>query len=370
MDDRREVRALAIDDEEESRTTLKRLNKYGVQCDVISPPKPGAFPEEIFARIKRDEIDVVLLDFRLDDQALPDEMPVSYRGGMLAAAVKEKLPVPIVLVTTEEKRREYVADNPRIRNLFDHTLLKSQIGGRPKERRRAGVQIIDLAIGFRRIRTSIDHADSIREREKAVCHLLSVDRAELGRLEASLQAAVPKKTAEFASWLLQGVLCYPGPLLDADEARSRLGLTERAFAKKKVRDWADRARYKGVFGKLRPCWWENRLLNLLQTAAGDHSFGEAKARAAAIARECGESGLSAARCTHCNKGLVQRTCYVCKKAVDATHHLVARVDDRPAWALPAVVCFRCIATGRDEEDQSIRYGPGSGHLIAELKGTE
>ncbi len=370
MDDRREVRALAIDDEDGSRTTFERLNRYGVRCDAIAPPKPEAFHEEIFRRIERDQIDVVLLDFRLDDQALPNDAPVSYRGGMLAAAIKERLLIPIVLVTTEEKLREHVADNPRIRGLFDHTLLKPQIGGRPKERKSAGAQIIDLARGFREIRASMERADSARELEKAVCHLLGISSDELGRLEESLQATVPKKTAELANWLLQDLLRYPGPLLDADEARSRLGLTEGAFAKEKVRDWAEGARYKGVFGELHPRWWEGRLLALLQTAAGDDCFGEAKARAAAIARQCGLSGLTAARCAHCEKGLVQRTCHVCKRAVDASHHLVARVDDRPAWALPAVVCFRCIKTGRDEKDPPIRYGPGSRHLVAELKGTE
>ncbi len=370
MDDRREVRALAIDDEDGSRMTLERLNRYGVRCDAIAPPKPEAFHEAIFRRIERDHIDIVLLDFRLDDQALPNDAPVSYRGGMLAAAIKEKLLVPIVLVTTEEKLREHVADNPRIRGLFDHKLLKSQIGGRPKERQVAGAQIIDLARGFREIQASIERAKGAREPEKAICHLLGISSDELSRLEEGLRATVPKKTAELASWLLQGLLLYPGPLLDADEARSRLGLTKGAFAKERVRDWASGARYKGVFGELHPRWWEGRLLALLQTAAGDASFGQAKARAAAIARACGESGLTAARCAHCEKGLVQRTCHVCRKSVDASHHLVARVDDRPAWALSAVVCFRCIKTGRDEEDPSIRYGPGSRHLIAELKGTE
>ncbi len=371
MDDRREVRALAIDDEGGSRTTLERLKRYGVRCDAIAPPRPEAFHEEIFTRIERDHIDIVLLDFRLDDQALPDDVPVSYRGGMLAAAIKERLLIPIVLVTTEEKLREHVADNPRIRGLFDYTLLKSQIGGRPKVRKSAGAQIIDLARGFREIRASLDRAASVSELEKAICHILGINSDELGRLEESgVEETVPRRTAELASWLLQDLLCYPGPLLDADEARSRLGLTKNAFAKEKVRNWADGARYKGVFGELHPRWWEGRLLALLQKAAGDDCFGEAKARVAAIARECGESGLTAARCAHCHKGLVQRTCHVCKAAVDATHHLVARVDDRPSWALPAVVCFRCIRTGRDEEDSSIRYGPGSRHLIAELKGTE
>ncbi len=370
MNEQRKVHALAIDDEEESRTTLERLNRYGIKCDAIPPPAPGDFPVEIFERIQRDRIDVVLLDYRLDDEAPSGDKPVSYRGGMLAADIKEKLPIPIILVTTEEKRREYVADNPRIRNLFDHTLLKSQIGGRPKERKLAGAQIIDLARGFGMIQTELAPGGSVSESSEAACNLLGVDAEELGLLEEQLRATVPAKAAVFASWLLQGLLYYPGPLLDADEARSRLGLAERSFAKKKVRDWADRARYKGVFGELHPRWWESRLLDLLQAAAGDHSFGESNARAEAIAQDCGESELTAARCTHCNKGLVQRTCHVCKKAVDATHHLVARVDDRPVWAMPAVVCFRCIKTGRDEQDSAIRYGPGSGHLIAELKGLE
>ena len=370
MDDRREVRALAIDDDDESRTTLERLSRYGVQCTAIPPPRADAFPEEIFARIEQEEIDVVLLDFRLDDQAPPEDTPVSYRGGMLAAAIKEKLPIPIVLVTTEEKLREYVTDNPRIRSLFDHTLLKSQIGGRPRERQRAGTEITDLAKGFRQIRHALHHPGSAEKSKQAVRDLLNIDSQEFSRLEERLRVPVPVKTAEFASWLLQGLLIYPGPLLDGDEACSRLGLTRKAFAKEKVQAWAAGARYQGVFGELHSRWWEGRLLTGLQKAAGDESTGKAQKRAAAIARECGEGSLAAARCSWCREGLVQRACHLCREAVDTTHHLVARVDERPGWALPAIVCFRCIATGLDEGIPSIRYGPGSRHLIAELKGLE
>ena len=370
MDDRREVRALAVDDDDESRTTLERLSRYGVRCDAVPPPKADALPEQILARIERDEIDVVLLDFRLDDQALSGDAPVSYRGGMLAAAIRERILIPIVLVTTEDRLREYVADNPRIRSLFDFTLLKSQIGGRLSERKSAGIQIIDLARGFRSIRCILeDHPRKAKESAKAICHLLDINEGELSDLEEHLQKDVPTKGPEFASWVLQSLLSYPGPLLDSDEVRSRLGLTSGAFARKRVQDWADVSRYRGVFGELHPRWWERRLLAQLQAAAGNESFGSARQRAVAISKECGERSLPAARCSWCNQGLVQRTCALCKKAVDATHHLVARLDDRPAWALPAIVCFRCIATGRDE-DLSIRYGPGSSSLINEIKGLE
>jgi CheY-like chemotaxis protein len=367
MSERRGVRALAVDDEDESRTTLERLSGYGFRCTAIPPPKPEGFKEEIFARIERDAIDVVLLDFRLDDQSLPEDTPVSYRGGMLAAALKERLLTPIILVTTEEKLREHVTDNPRIRNLFDHTLLKSKIGGRREERQAAANQIIDLAEGFRRIRDAFDDPGSEAKARKAVCGLLGIDGKGIDRLEERLRASVPTKTAELANWLLQSLLRYPGPLLDEGEARSRLGLTQDSFGKESVQGWAEAARYHGVFGRLHPRWWEGQILTRLQEAAGDATFSEASKRVSAIAAACGERGLTAARCTWCEEELVQRTCHVCRGAVDATHHLVARVDERPPWALPAVVCFRCIATGRDEQIAAIQFGPGSRSLIDELK---
>ncbi len=367
MDERRDVRALAIDDDEEGRTTLERLGRYGVECIATPPPRADTFPEEIIGRIERKQIDVVLLDFQLDDQSQPGEHPVSYRGGMLAAAIKEKLPTPIVLVTTEEKLSEFVADNPRIRSLFDHQLLKSQLSGSHEERKKAAAEIKDLATGFRRIRQALDSTGDAKKSRAAARALLDIDQEELTRLEERLQAPVPLKPVEFASWLLQGLLIYPGPLLDAGEARSRLGLSERAFANENVQDWADEARYKGVFGELHRRWWEGQLLICLQRAAGDRSFGNAQNRAEAIAKECGERDLPAAQCTWCEKGLVQRTCHVCRKAVDTTHNLAARVDERPTWALPAIVCFRCIETGRAENIPCIRYGPGSIQLIDELK---
>lgn len=370
MTEPRKTRVLAVDDDAASRKTFKRLEKYDIQCHAMAPPASGKLDEEILETIDQEGFEIVLVDYRLDDQSRDGEMPVSYRGGRLAAAIKEKHQIPIVLVTTEEKHREYVADNPRIRGLFDHTLLKSQFG-RPREREAAARQIIDLAKGFQQILRALEEPlDEIEPRRK-VARLLGLDVDSMEKLEERLRVAIPTKPAELASWLLQRFLVFPGALLDADEARSRLGLTKEAFDREKVKAWIATARYEGVFHELHPRWWEGKLLNHLRKTAGEEgASGKAQTRTQAIAEACGEEGLATASCTYCGGGLVQRTCHLCRGAVDATHHLVARVDERPAWAFPAVICFQCIATGRDEEDPSIRYGPGSRSLVEELKGMD
>lgn len=361
------VRALAIDDDPQALQTFRRLEKHGIECRAILPPRPEVFPAEIFQPIEQGKIDVVLVDFILDAESGQGEKPASYRGGMLAAAIKERFPeTPIVLVTTEEKHRRLVKESPKVRELFDHLLLKSEISGRPAQRTRAVSQIRALAEGFRRIREALRRPPEA-DPWKPLQRLLGIDSEHLEKLADRLGGSAPQAQADAVNWLLGELLAHPGPLLDAAEARSRLGLTSDSFEKESVQRWAESARYHGVFAELHPRWWESGLFELLKRDAGDAAFGEAVKRAAAIAAACGEKKLQAARCRWCGRGLVQRTCHVCKESVDATHHLVARVDARPVWALPAVVCFSCIATGRAEQDPAIRFGPGAHGLVEELK---
>ena len=170
------IRALAVDDDPDDRQTMIRLGRYGVECTAIPPPHPAEFRKSVFKLIDDGTVDIVLLDFRLDDQSTAGSGPASYRGGTLAAAIRERYPeTPIVLVTTEEKRKEYVEGNPGVRGLFDHTLLKSTIGGRGQCRQTAAHEIVDLATGFRRIREAL----ASPRPEGAARQLLGIDNGEL-----------------------------------------------------------------------------------------------------------------------------------------------------------------------------------------------
>lgn len=96
--------------------------------------------------------DIVLLDYRLDDRAEDRVMTVNYRGGTIAAALKEQLPhIPLVLVTTADKFEASLEHNARVKRLFDLTVLKENLLTPLEQRSLIANDIKDLAIGYRRV---------------------------------------------------------------------------------------------------------------------------------------------------------------------------------------------------------------------------
>lgn len=355
-----EARAIFVDDDESARKDVERLGKYGLDCRTMSPPAPNDLDSELLAPIRDGEVDVVLLDYRLDDMPSEGGLAVSYRGGMLAAAVRELDPgIPIVLVTTEEKLRSFVDRTPSIRELFDWQLSKGWLQRGVEERRRIADQLIDLARGFRMIDEAVTrHVDE--QLYGALRDVLALDEGEAEVLDGLL---VDVATPKVARWLLDGLLASPGPLLDEGEARVLLGLTAEAFALGEVQAWAAQARYEGVFSVFSaPRWWEHRLYARLPAEAVHQG---ASGRSAAVAAACGLDSLETDRCTCCGGDEIQRVCSLCRRAVDATHHLT-RVAMRPPWARPPVVCFPCIAKGRDEEER-VRFGAGTHGLLEAIR---
>jgi len=365
------IRALAVDDNPEHRKSFERLKSDSLICTAISPPTPDSLADKILQPIKNGDVDVVLLDFRLDENASPHRDPAPYRGGTPAAAIKEGSPsTPVVLVTSSAYFRDYIENNPHIGSLFDHSLSKSNIS-KPKDRIAAIATIIDLVRGFRKIQDTANGRSASSILPELLTNTLELQGEELELALDCLGGTSFKSTADVADWILKNILKYPGPLLDENEARVRLGLTGKSFSNSSVQRWLVPSKYSGVFSEIFPRWWEGRLLDQLYEsahAASVDAAGESQERIVAIRHACSDSALTADVCSFCNSGLIQRSCHICQKAVDATHHLAAQVDPRPAWALPAIVCFDCIQKGRDEvAGRRVRYGPGVKPLVEKLR---
>lgn len=363
------IRALAVDDNPEHRKSFERLKNDYLICKAISPPTPDSLSDKILQPIKSGDVDIVLLDFRLDENASSRREPAQYRGGTPAAAIKEESPsTPVVLVTSYY--RDYIENNPHIGSLFDHSLSKSDIS-KPKERIHAIATIVDLVRGFRKIQDTLNGRPASSILSELVTSTLDLQGTEMELILDCLGGTSFGSTADVADWVLKGLLKYPGPLLDESEARVRLGLTEDSFLDPSVQRWLTPSQYSGVFSWIFPRWWEGRLLDQLYESAhiaNVDATGESQERIMATRRACSEATLAADVCSYCNSGLIQRSCCICKKSVDATHHLAAQIDSRPAWALPAVVCFDCIQKGRDQvAGRRVRYGPGVNPLVDKLR---
>jgi len=351
-----QVTAILVDDQEESLLYADRLTKSGLPCNKLKPLKQA---QDLVNSIRQGEYDVVILDYRLDDSN-----EVAYRGGTVAAQLKEALPdLPVVLLTSEAKLRQSLEHNPQIYGLFDLRLLKEELQ-RPEQWKLQATRIRDLALGYRAITTQVGESSKGTEAAawSALAKLLAATAEEEQTLPQFCQGPAPTRTTEIAGWLNE-LRSYPGVLLSEAHVRVLFGLSEQAFKEPAVQKALQKTRYTGVFSELEQRWWRSRVSELLRDIAGEHALGTAEERVGALSRKL-KKRLEADCCVVCQGGQIDRVCHRCGQAVDPRHIVRAVVDSRPAWAEPPQVCFLCIRTGRAEQ---VRFASGSEGLIDDLR---
>jgi DNA-binding NarL/FixJ family response regulator len=350
------VTAILVDDQESSLRYADRLTQAGLDCNKLKPLKQS---QDLVNSIRQADCDVVILDYRLDDSN-----EVAYRGGTVAAQLKEALPdLPVVLLTSEAKLRQSLEHNPQIYRLFDLQLLKEDLH-KPEQWKLQASRIKDLALGYRQIRTQVAAQSEGTEAERWITlgRLLEASEQEQALLPQFCQGPAPRQTTEIAGWMKE-LRSYPGLLLAEDHVRVLLGLTSDSFKEPALQKALQKARYTGVLSGLEPRWWRARASRVLRTIASQQAMGTAKERVAALAKKV-KRPLEADHCVVCQSGEIDRVCHLCRRAVDRSHVLSAHVDARPAWAEPAMVCFKCIRNGKAEH---VRFLAGTEGLVQELR---
>lgn len=134
-----------IDDNPESSGTLKKtldhhLKKFGSNLSVIVQ-YPFADPNKYFDFIAVNDVCLLILDERLNDQATPEGSPVDYKGNQLVGQLRKQLKdFPILMITTysneddvleKESEFEYLLNrdditlNKETANLYIPRLIRS-----------------------------------------------------------------------------------------------------------------------------------------------------------------------------------------------------------------------------------------------------
>lgn len=117
-----------IDDNLEQSGTLKKtvdhfIKKFGSDLSVTTQ-FPFQNTEEYFNYIEENQVCVLILDERLNDQSGPNSGPVSYKGNELVTELRKRLKdFPIFMVTT------YAPDDDLLAkfNQFEYILTRQQI---------------------------------------------------------------------------------------------------------------------------------------------------------------------------------------------------------------------------------------------------
>jgi CheY-like chemotaxis protein len=341
------VRAVVVDDDAtEAGALAEILDGEGLGTTLQAPSSTvETTTKEALGVLGETGPRILLLDYRLGDNALADGSSVAFKGGSVAEYVREQDPdVPIVLLTSEENLHEWVERRPGIKEIFDWELIKNMIsaeGGADEAR----AKIIDYANAWETVRNWT--MDTLLW--EALAELMSAPEREMELFE-ELEAEPPgaAMTAEVLHWVLFDALRTPGPLIDTDTARVALGLNRDSFDKSEVAKWLTGAEYVGALKSFEDRWWGRRLRGQLAEAAGGNRPLDASARVAALSGVL-KVDLQWEGCNWCGGERTLQACHQCGRATDAAHSIRPRSRPLPAWADSWVVCYSCIADGSADD---------------------
>jgi CheY-like chemotaxis protein len=341
--------AVAVDDDPDDRQLARLLEGPGLSVHALAP---AVTVEDTLAQVAATlglsaAPGVVLVDYRLDQ-----EQAVGFKGGTIAAALREAMPdVPLVLFTTEERLRQWVDQQVGIRSLFDWQLIKGTVLTSDQARDLARQSVSSIAISFARV---VETRDQLRD-EADVWDVIRIAMEagpdELQPFRSSTVLVPHKESAsQIARWILGEALQHPGPLINGADSRVTAGLDLDSWAQPRVRQWLERSLYTGVFAGLRKDWyWRGRLSRQVdELFEGALAPEDAAQRTSALGQLLDEP-LEHDSCSWCSDSDVLRACSICARAVDSAHAL--RPLGAPDWSLGRVICFACILSGEAERER-------------------
>lgn len=358
------VRALILDDDPTESDSLADLLNTGDDLEVTTTQpmqKIDETAEAVLRELPDGETRLLLLDYRLEDDREQDK-PVQFRGGTVAGHLRDVDPeLPIVLLTSEQKLHDWVERRPGMKQVFDWTLVKSEISD--VDGAAVGhAKIVDFARAWEQARGWPDNPEELWDR---IAGLMKAPNDSI-RLFRELEAEPPRGdvTGDVLHWLMNA-LSVPGPLLARDAVRVTLGVSRESLDDEGVGSWLEDASYEGALGAFGDRWWAHLVRAKLADACGGTRPLDASARAAGLSKGIGHE-LTAELCNWCGGERTLEACLVCGDATDAAHCVRPLTTPLPAWADPWVVCYRCIATGRADA-YHVRFPPAATEVAEGLR---
>jgi hypothetical protein len=350
------INALVVDDDEaESGAIVDLLNSSDrLDAQAMRPLQQlEETGKEILNRLPEGAPRVLLLDYRLEDNVASGEA-VTYRGGTVAGYLRDRDPeLPIVLLTSEQKLHDWVESRPRVKQVFDWTLLKEELSSQE----RASVNAAKLAEFAEAWDGARGWPDDSTEVWVRLADLMRAPDITTMQPFVEFEAEPPRGdvTGEVMNWLLNHALRTPGPLRNGASTRVTLGLADGAFNEDSLQEWLGPATYRGALSSFHRRWWIHLVREQLAELCEGNRPLDATARAEALSSHLGTT-FEPEKCNWCNGERTIDSCAVCGRASDAAHCLRPLGPPLPAWADPWIVCYRCIAEGKADA-ADIRFTP-------------
>lgn len=339
---------LFIDDDERDFKYAGNMSIPGkLEMLVLRPDRSFV---DIADEIYHCKPDILALDFRLDE-ILFENSPNRYKAGPLAQLLRDHATdsptddIPIVLVSHEQKVRDFYNPDLTSHDLFDCIYEKENLGT-PFFKS----EILSLILGYKKIINCFKSGSRLLD-------LLCLDSADSVRLHYQhiLNISEFKAPHQISRYVHKNIIRRNGPLLDEPSLFAALGIAPDSTGTASLKAFLaeNGIRYQGVFSEGWERWWEYRLVELGVKIAGV-AFADltGEERVAALNSVCASNLRPAkSRWTNSSESFFAFACASCLMPTEIDFSVEA-YDPIPYDFMPKQrICWKCIQTGEYKENK-------------------
>jgi hypothetical protein len=330
---------LFIDDQVTASAFADTLSQANVMKLAFMKPEEG---KDLTSQALETHPDIVLIDYRLDEEGTDDGAAVTYKGSGLAQNLRDKAienpqsDCPLVLVSAEAKIKSLYRPDKTAHDLFDRVYVKNIINS---DRERVRGELLALCSGYKTLRGCNNQYDLL-----TLCHLNGDEDWVLDHQQLRVGIEEAKAPHIVARMFLRDLIDRNGLLLDDNELAALLGISREGIEKIAPTLIEGGIVYAGLFAGLMRRWWTHRLDDWAAEQFGGRATGlTAKARADAL-NEKFNFGLAAAASpwTGGTNEFVAFACAVCERPTELKHSVAAFDQDKPKFAKVRRICWDCI----------------------------
>lgn len=333
-----------VDDSPQDAVFARLLSseiRQGLELEYLKVEEAAKLSNHIFGA----KADVVLLDFRLDenpDMVAPEN---AYKGSGLAQLLRDKAVAspendfPIVLVSAENKFNAFFRPDRTAHDLFDKAYGKESVYTVGSE---IQSELVSLCEGYETIKAAW-HSDRMSIFALTKDDGYAFDHQEL--TSPILDAGAPHIVARV---ILKSLIERNGILISADEALARLGLDGSDCEAVTALLTQSGLAYEGVFSSGWPRWHAHRFDIWAENLLGKRPSTLTGAEKCKIINEKTGLNLSPAKSTW-NGSSDEKfifSCASCHQPTEIKHSLAAFDPLCPRYGQRKRICWNCIQTDK------------------------
>lgn len=336
-----------VDDTVEDAVYARLLSSNvgeGLTLEYLNVSEATALTNKIFSS----DADIVLLDYRLDENPGMISPEQAYKGSGLAQLLRDKAMAspekdfPIVLISAEDKFRNFFRPDRTAHDLFDVAYGKDRASS---ERNLIQAQLVSLCEGYRLLK-SCWGGDRMSVFSDQAEDLAFFDHQDI-TLNLN-DAAAPHIAARV---IMKNIIERNGVLLNTSEALARLGIDESGHAELEKLLKRNDVAYRGIFSTGWPRWLAHRFDAFAESILQKRPSNLTGTEKCSILNEKTGLNFKPAKSTW-NGSSDEKfifSCASCDKPTEIRHSFSAYDPTCPRHAQRRRICWDCIQTDKYTE---------------------